>query len=398
MSDSQMTMPAPAAAEPAVGRTRRGQQTLAALTAAAAGVRRLRPAEEMLHALHRQRLVADRTGRGFAWVVFEPAVANGAERLGQHLVRRVRATDEVGVAPAEACGDSKGRGRERPLMVVLPETGDDGADRFVQSVRGLYKGEAPQASVFVYDAGPGADEEDGGRIELRASRADDGLDGLLPRGPMTVGRREVGTFAKPLRWWKRGLDVTTAAAGLVLLSPLLMLIALAIRLDSRGGALFWQPRAGRGGRVFKIAKFRTMVADAEARKAALKSSSEQDGPAFKLRRDPRVTRVGLILRSTSLDELPQLWNVLRGDMTLVGPRPLPVAEAAECKPWQRRRLDVTPGLTCIWQVHGRSRVSFEEWMRMDLKYVRRHSSPWGPVHDLTLLAKTLPAVFLKRGF
>ena len=134
------------------------------------------------------------------------------------------------------------------------------------------------------------------------------------------------------------------------------------------------------------------------RQIALKAQSEQDGPAFKLRRDPRVTRVGLLLRSTSLDELPQLWNVLRGDMTLVGPRPLPVHEADGCQPWQKRRLDVTPGLTCTWQVHGRSRVSFDDWMRMDLNYVAKHHSALGPLHDATLLLKTLPAVFLKRGF
>ena len=130
----------------------------------------------------------------------------------------------------------------------------------------------------------------------------------------------------------------------------------------------------------------------------LRAASEQDGPAFKLRHDPRVTRFGRLLRQTSLDELPQLWNILRGDMTLVGPRPLPVGESDACQPWQRRRLDLTPGLTCIWQVHGRSRVLFDDWMRMDLRYVRHASTSFGVVHDLTLLAKTVPAVFLKRGF
>ncbi len=178
------------------------------------------------------------------------------------------------------------------------------------------------------------------------------------------------------------------------------LVALLVKIDSRGPALFWQKRAGLGGRIFWIAKVRTMVVDAERVMAEmnLRAGSEQDGPAFKLRHDPRVTRLGRLLRQTSMDELPQLWNILRGDMTLVGPRPLPVSESDACQPWQRRRLDVTPGLTCIWQVHGRSRVLFDDWMRMDLRYVSKSSGLYGALRDASLLAKTVPAVFLKRGF
>ena len=137
----------------------------------------------------------------------------------------------------------------------------------------------------------------------------------------------------------------------------------------------------------------TMAVDAESRKDALRSQSEQDGPAFKLKNDPRVTRIGGLLRRTSIDELPQLWNVLRGDMSLVGPRPLPVIESDGCLRWQRRRLAVTPGLTCIWQVSGRSRVTFNEWMRMDLQYVRRRSF-WT---DIKLIFSTIPSVLLRRG-
>jgi lipopolysaccharide/colanic/teichoic acid biosynthesis glycosyltransferase len=132
---------------------------------------------------------------------------------------------------------------------------------------------------------------------------------------------------------------------------------------------------------------------ADDEKHALRQHSQQDGPAFKMRRDPRLTLVGRFLRATSIDELPQLWNVLRGEMSLVGPRPLPCDESAACLRWQRRRLEVTPGLTCIWQVSGRNLLAFDEWMRMDLRYVDGRS-PW---LDFTLLLRTLPAVLSRKG-
>jgi lipopolysaccharide/colanic/teichoic acid biosynthesis glycosyltransferase len=189
------------------------------------------------------------------------------------------------------------------------------------------------------------------------------------------------------------VDVAGAATGIFLLSPVLILVALAVKLTSRGPIFFRQLRTGRGGKPFWIYKFRSMVADAEVRKDDLRQLNEQDGPAFKIKNDPRVTLVGRFLRRTSLDELPQLWNILKGDMSLVGPRPLPCAEADACLGWLRRRLDVTPGLTCIWQVRGRCRVSFADWVRMDLRYVRALSL-W---QDVKLLIQTVPAVLLRRG-
>lgn len=220
------------------------------------------------------------------------------------------------------------------------------------------------------------------------------LDGL------GVGLRQVtdvsnlqALLVHPVPRWKRALDVGGAAACLVLLSPVLATAAVAVRVSSPGPVLFRQLRTGAGGRPFVMYKLRTMCVDAEARKPDLRPHSEQDGPAFKMAHDPRVTRVGAVLRRTSIDEIPQLWNVLRGQMSLVGPRPLPVAEAAACQRWHHRRLDVAPGLTCLWQVAGRSRVTFNEWMRMDIGYIRRR----GLVRDLKLLAATVPAVLLRRG-
>jgi lipopolysaccharide/colanic/teichoic acid biosynthesis glycosyltransferase len=192
--------------------------------------------------------------------------------------------------------------------------------------------------------------------------------------------------------WKRLIDVLASAAGLLLLSPAIAAIAALIKLDTAGSIFFTQPRTGRGGRPFTIYKFRSMSADAEERKPQLSVLNEQDGPAFKMEKDPRVTRVGRLLRATSLDELPQLWNVLLGEMSLVGPRPLPISEAARCRPWHKHREDVTPGLTCLWQVKDRrTKIPFDEWMRMDLRYIRERS--WRL--DARLLWQT--AAFVLRG-
>jgi lipopolysaccharide/colanic/teichoic acid biosynthesis glycosyltransferase len=193
--------------------------------------------------------------------------------------------------------------------------------------------------------------------------------------------------------WKRAIDVLGAMVGLTLALPLLAAAGIAIKLSSRGPIFYSQLREGLGGRRFRIYKLRTMYQGAHEKQSELRELSVQDGPAFKLDNDPRTTWIGRWLRATSLDELPQFWNVLRGDMSLVGPRPLPVHESLQCAPWQRRRLSVVPGMTCIWQVTGRSRVSFDEWMRMDLQYVGRRS----PLCDMGLLLATPPSVLVSRG-
>lgn len=192
---------------------------------------------------------------------------------------------------------------------------------------------------------------------------------------------------------KYGLDPLLAAALLVLLSPLLLVVAAAIVATMGRPVLYAQDRAGLHGRTFKMLKFRSMVADADQRKAALAADNEMTGPVFKITNDPRVTPLGRFIRATSIDELPQLFNVLTGSMSLVGPRPLPVAEQEQIRGWQRRRLSMKPGITGLWQVSGRSNLDFEEWMQLDLKYVEQ----WSLTLDFILLLRTIPAVLLRRG-
>ena len=192
---------------------------------------------------------------------------------------------------------------------------------------------------------------------------------------------------------KRLMDLAVAMTMLILAAPLMILIAIAIKLSSRGPVLFCQTRIGRGGLPFKIYKFRSMLYNAEDLKASLEQHNETDGPIFKMRADPRITVIGRWLRRYSLDELPQLFNIVLNDMSLVGPRPPVPKEVVKYAPWQLRRLSVTPGLTCIWQTSGRSHVSFEEWMRMDLSYIDQ----WSLGLDIMLLIKTVKTVALAEG-
>jgi exopolysaccharide biosynthesis polyprenyl glycosylphosphotransferase len=194
--------------------------------------------------------------------------------------------------------------------------------------------------------------------------------------------------------FKRALDVGIAGLGLVALAPVMALIALAIRLDSRGKVVFAQERFGFNKRRFRMFKFRTMITDAESLQGALEDRNEACGPVFKIRDDPRVTRIGKFLRKTSLDELPQLWNVLRGDMSLVGPRPLPLRDVHRfSESWLMRRFSVRPGVTGLWQVSGRSDLSFSRWVALDLQYIDR----WSLGLDFKILAMTVPAVLKGRG-
>lgn len=192
---------------------------------------------------------------------------------------------------------------------------------------------------------------------------------------------------------KRLTDVTLSLFGLIVLSPVFLIIALMIKLTSPGTVLFAQERVGLRGRIFRCLKFRTMVVNAEALKEDLLHLNEMSGPVFKIKNDPRVTRIGGFLRKTSLDELPQLWNVLVGDMSIVGPRPPLPSEVSQYEPWQRRRLSVRPGITCLWQISGRNDIDFDAWMALDLAYIDQ----WSYFRDWWIMLKTVPAVLLRKG-
>jgi len=193
---------------------------------------------------------------------------------------------------------------------------------------------------------------------------------------------------------KRLTDAVVSAVLLLALAPVFLLVTALIRLTSKGPVFFRQTRIGYGKRPFEILKFRTMVVDAEKLMAQVEHLNETQGPTFKLKNDPRITPLGKFLRKSSLDEIPQLINVLRGDMSLVGPRPLPVRDyEGFSKDWHRRRFSVKPGITCLWQVMGRSSISFDEWMALDMRYIDQ----WSVWLDIKILFQTIPAVFRGSG-
>lgn len=205
---------------------------------------------------------------------------------------------------------------------------------------------------------------------------------------MTVKKKPIYDF------FKRLLDIVFSGLALLVLSPLLLIIAVAVRSDG-GPAVFLQERVGKDGKVFRLYKFRSMCVDADSPEYLvwLSEHNEMDGPVFKIRNDPRITRVGRFIRRTSLDELPQLLNIFLGDMSFVGPRPPLVSEVEQYTDYQRQRLLVKQGLTCYWQCSGRNNISFDEWVELDLKYIRERSL-WT---DLKIVIKTIPAVFTGEG-
>jgi lipopolysaccharide/colanic/teichoic acid biosynthesis glycosyltransferase len=406
------------------------------------GLRGIYSRSEIDRIVQRETARADRTGHEFSLVLFRVKSTHrfslSSQRLVKTVLSRVRTTDEVGWFD------------DRHLCALLPDTGAAGAWRFAEDVCDLISARSPRPIFVVYSYptdwldGPtpaprpsetdhpnrrgtdhprvggnsrndrndrnhgggaagggngsssasssnGSSSTGGHARDLAAALMDDVNDEMSDG---IASKRLETLLVKKMPFWKRAIDIVGALIGIVLASPFMILAIVGIKLtEPRGPIIFKQRRSGLGGRPFWIYKFRTMCVGAEKMRDELKKQSEQDGPAFKMKYDPRVTRIGRFLRKTSIDELPQLFNILKGDMALVGPRPLPISEQTACEMWQRRRLDVTPGLTCIWQVKGRSRVTFAEWMRMDLRYIRRRTL----MHDVSLIMQTVKSVLLRKG-
>jgi lipopolysaccharide/colanic/teichoic acid biosynthesis glycosyltransferase len=216
----------------------------------------------------------------------------------------------------------------------------------------------------------------------------DSFDGESLVSMHTGNKKEIQTLAK------HTIDFTFSLFLILLLFPVMIAAAVATRFSSPGPVFFVQKRLGFNKRIFRVYKFRTMIDGAERLQDALEDRNEVDGAAFKIRNDPRITRVGLFLRKTSIDELPQLFNVLKGEMSLVGPRPLPIRDYnGFSEDWHRRRFSVRPGITCLWQISGRSNISFDRWMELDIEYIDR----WSLSLDFMILAKTIPAVIKGSG-
>ena len=327
--------------------------------------------------IERERLLADRFGGGFSLLTLTPRDQPDRAATWAHLVKtiegRLRFTDEVGWLNDE----------HSQIGVVMHRTPPQGAWKVADDICQAFSTEflPPLCAVYHYPSYPGMEDEVTDKVGAEPANAGE-TKRVQPLEPLLIHKTPA---------WKRCLDVVAAAAGLLLLSPLFVLVAMAVKLTSRGPVFFGQLRTGLAGKPFTIYKFRSMTADAESKKQLLMAFNEQDGPAFKIKHDPRVTLVGRFLRRTSIDELPQLWNILKGEMSLVGPRPLPCKEADACRQWQRQRSDVTPGITCIWQVHG-TRDWFDDWVRLDVQYVRSRSLR----QDLKLILETIPVVLFGR--
>jgi lipopolysaccharide/colanic/teichoic acid biosynthesis glycosyltransferase len=358
---------------------------------------RVHSSGEFASILNRERDRADRTGQEFSLVVYE--VASGSRRsaptrrLVSTLLQRIRSTDDIGWL------------EDGNLAAVLPHTTPDGAWKFVDTVRQAFDGDVPPPDCMVYayptwwlgtaGAGPGnapppdnkatPPPADPSRSGMQYSRAE-GADRARPVEELD------SNFLRRIPFGKRAADIVGSLVALFLLSPLLFLVALFIRIVSPGPAFFRQERVGYLGRTFTIWKFRTMHvnADTGVHRSYLRDLIHNEKEMTKLDngRDNRIIPFGNVLRATGIDELPQLLNVLQGDMSLIGPRPCIPYEAREYAPWQMRRFDTVPGLTGLWQVSGKNRTTFKEMMRLDIGYARRRA----PLLDAKIILLTPLAI------
>lgn len=324
-------------------------------------------------------------------------------KLARILIRNVRHTDPVGWFGSGQFG------------VLLVDTSEMGGRHVIDRLDELLSspGYSVEMTLRVHDPdGFGDANREGdsqGDTEERADNFNEPADEFNQRaedahkpekvrlgGEQLVAQPAQNPFDFSVHFsgrFKRMVDIAGAALGLLIFGPAILIACVLVRLTSPGPAIFRQIREGRGGKPFTLYKIRTMCQAAESMQHLLLQQSHRDGPAFKIQNDPRVTRIGRLFRAACIDELPQLWNVLIGDMSLVGPRPLPMNESRACRGWYRRRLDLKPGLTCYWQIDKANVASFEQWMRLDVRYVNESSF----LTDLGLIVKTIRVPLTMRG-
>jgi lipopolysaccharide/colanic/teichoic acid biosynthesis glycosyltransferase len=359
--------------------------------------------------LERER--SNRTNNIFSLIVFDIGLFGAksviTRRLIRILYRRIRITDKLGWYDNQHIG------------IILPCTSFENAHKMAKSF--CREADITQFNCYTVITYPSnrdlsnkddsikqsisniSAERDSSVLRDISSSSTANVDGNTTSAAEPV-EKQTQTYEKtnreflpflcrPIPVWKRSMDIVGAIVGLVVFSPIMLAIAIVIKLTSKGPIIFIQERAGLGGKPFNFYKFRSMVIDADARKKDLIEFNERTGPVFKMTDDPRVTPVGKFIRKWSLDELPQFYNVLKGDMSLVGPRPPTLDEVAQYYNWQDMRLEINPGITCLWQIYGRHKSSFDDWVRLDIEYSRRQSL----LLDLKILLLTLPAVLSRRG-
>ncbi len=317
--------------------------------------------KEFHRILARERYRSTRSGCSFSVACFQLNRRNGqtsAKSFIAYLKGRIRSTDEMGWFDASSVG------------VLLYNTAREGASSFAKKVKtaAVSQNSLAKYSIYTYPSE---------WFDIRHDMSD----------------QEISQPPLALPLWKRGLDLFVVSIGLIILSPFFLFLAIIIKIISPGPVFFKQTRVGKGGRLFQLYKFRSMCIDADAQLEKLRKFSEVNGPIFKMAQDPRITRVGRWLRRGSLDEFPQFINVLKGEMSVVGPRPPIPDEVTKYEEWQKRRLDINQGITGLWQISGRSKLSFEEMVLLDIIYMENWSLWW----DMAIILKTIPTVLKAEG-
>ena len=340
----------------------------------------------------KERARVDRNSHVFSLVAFEVGTPNSCldsiNNFVSQLKKQIRITDEIGWLDNATIG------------VLLFNSLNDEARIFIEKI----KGNSPfnivcKCSISTYPEGmvehPHIEGVHKGLENLchHSLYVSTSLQDHHSTTDERIGLSLQPVFFDKVSIWKRLLDIIVSSIALIALSPLMLILAIAVKLNSKGPVFFKQQRAGLGGAPFTFLKFRTMDFDSDEKKSDLLQFNERTGPVFKMKNDPRVTRLGKFLRKWSLDELPQFINVFLGDMSLVGPRPPTMDEVEKYDNWHNYRLEIKPGITCIWQVYARHEKSFEDWVRLDIKYRQKQSL----LFDLKLLALTIPAVLSRRG-